>query len=128
MKAKGLKIVTGLGGFLALLSFIASLGITMEGSSLEKALKTLYGPNTVTRIFSGKAISRALRAHFLVDSALTIKFISSFFRKSRNFMLTDEEGEDLARDNSVPESQILSADESMNGNNYILVLLRKIFI
>ena len=43
-------------------------------------------------------------------------------------MLTDEEGEDLARDNSVPESQILSADESMNGNNYILVLLRKIFI
>ena len=128
MKAKGLKIVTGLGGFLALLSFIASLGITMEGSSLEKALKTLYGPNTVTRIFSDKAISRALRAHFLVDSALTIKFISSFFPKSRNFMLTDEEGEDLARDNSVPESQILSADESMNGNNYILVLLRKIFI
>ena len=128
MKAKGLKIVTGLGGFLALLSFIASLGITMEGSSLEKALKTLYGPNTVTRIFSGKAISRALRAYFLVDSALTVKFISSFFPKSRNFMLTDEEGEDLARDNSVPESQILSADESMNGNNYILVLLRKIFI
>ena len=92
VKAKGLKIVTRMGGFHALLSFITSLGITMEGSSLDKALKTVYGPDTATCIFSGKAISRVLRGHFLVDAALTIKFISSFFPKSRNFILTDEEG------------------------------------
>ena len=83
----------------------------MKGSGLEKALETEYGPNTVTHIFSGKAMSRALRAHLLVDVALIIKLISSFFPKSRNFMLTDEEGEDLASDNSVLENQILSADE-----------------
>ena len=83
----------------------------MKGSGLEKALETVYGPNTVIHIFSGKAMSRALKAHLLVDVALIIKLISSFFPKSRNLMLTDEEGEDLASDNSVLENQILSADE-----------------
>ena len=56
-------------------------------------------------------MSRALKAHLLVDVALIIKLILSFFPKSRNFMLTDEEGEDLASDNSVLENQLLSADE-----------------
>ena len=83
----------------------------MKGSGLEKALETVYGPNTVTHIFSGKAMSRALKVHLLVDVALIIKLILSFFPKSRNFMLTDEEGEDLASDNSVLENQLLSADE-----------------
>ena len=76
MKAKGLKIATRQGGFHTHISFNGSLGIITKGSGLEKELETVYGPNTVTHIFSGKAISRALRAHFLVDAALTIKLIS----------------------------------------------------
>ena len=43
------------------MSFIGILGITMEGSGFEKALESVYRPNTVTHINSGKAISRALR-------------------------------------------------------------------
>ena len=105
VRANRLKILTRLS------SFIGSLGITVEGSGLEKALETVNAPNTVTHIFSGKDISRALKSHFLVDAALTIKLISSFFPKSRHFMLTDEEGEDLASDNSVLENQMLNADE-----------------
>ena len=73
----------------------------------------MNGPNTVTHIISGKAISRALRKHFLVDAALTIKLISSFFQKSKNFMLTGEKGVDLGNDNSALENQILS-DEEIN--------------
>lgn len=81
----------------------------MEGSDFEKALESVHRPNTVTHIFSGKAISTALKMHFLVDAALTIKLISLFFPKSRNVMLTDKEIEDLASVNSVLEKQILSA-------------------
>ena len=81
----------------------------MEGSDFEKALESVHRPNTMTHIFSGKAISTALNTHFLVDAALTIKLISLFFPKSRNVMLTDKEIEDLASVNSVLEKQILSA-------------------
>ena len=66
VNAKGLKIVARLGGFQTLMSFIRSLGIIMEWSGLEKALETVYKPNTVTHIFSDRALSRALRTHFLV--------------------------------------------------------------
>ena len=47
----------------------------MEGSGLEKVLETTYGKATVTHVVSGKAIARALRGHFLVDSALRIKLL-----------------------------------------------------
>ena len=71
----------------------------------------MYGPNTITHILSGKAISKEIRAHFLADAALIIKLVSSFFPKLRKFMLTDEDEEDLACGNSVLENQILRADE-----------------
>ena len=43
VRAKELKIVTRLGGFHTVMSFIESVGITMEGSGLKKPLKTVYG-------------------------------------------------------------------------------------
>ena len=82
--AKKLKIVAHLGGFQ---SFVGSLGRSMEGSGLEKALENVYGKNTVNHIFSGKAIARALRGHFLVDAVLTIKLLSPLFPASQNFLI-----------------------------------------
>ena len=76
IKTKKLNIVVRLGGFHCLMSFAGSLGMVMEGSGLEKALETVYGNNTVTQMLGGKSISRALRGHFLVDSALKIKLIT----------------------------------------------------
>lgn len=70
-----LKIVVRLGGFHTLMSFVGSVGRLMEGSGLEILLETIYGRNTVTHIFSGKAISRALRGHFLVDSGLRLNLL-----------------------------------------------------
>ena len=48
----------------------------MQGSGLEQMLETVYGKNTVVHIMSGKAVSRALRGHFLVDGALRRKLLS----------------------------------------------------
>lgn len=73
--AKSLGIVVRLGGFHCLMSFVGSIGTLMEGSGLQQLMETIYGKNTVQHIFSGKAISRALRSHFLVDSALRMKLI-----------------------------------------------------
>ena len=52
----------------------------MKGSLLEEALDTTYGPNTVTHMMpgkAGKAISRAICGHFLVEGALVNKLMSA---------------------------------------------------
>ena len=75
--AKSFDMVARLGGFHSLMSFLGSLGRLMDGSGLEKLLEVIYGKNTIVHIFSGKAIARALRGHFLVDAALNIKLIEA---------------------------------------------------
>ncbi len=77
IKAKSLNIVCRLGVFHTMMSFMGSIGSMMKGSGLEEALETVYGPNTVVHMISGKAISSALRGHFLVEAALTNKLIAA---------------------------------------------------
>ena len=50
----------------------------MKGSGLKEALQVIYGENAVEHMLTGKAISRALRGHFTVESALTTKLIRRF--------------------------------------------------
>ena len=70
---KCLKVVLHLGGFHTLMSFLSCIGYFMEDSGIETALQTVYGENSVKHMMSGKAIARALRGHFIVDSALMMK-------------------------------------------------------
>ena len=72
-KEKSLKVFLHLGGFHTLMSFLGSIGYFMADSGIETALQTVYGENAVKHMLSGKAIARALRGHFIVDSALTMK-------------------------------------------------------
>lgn len=58
-----------------MMSFMGSIGSMMKGSGLEEALETVYGSNAVNHIISGKAVSRALRGHFLIEAALVNKLI-----------------------------------------------------
>ena len=58
-----------------MMSFMGSIGSMMKGFGLEEALETVYGPNAVAHMISGKAISRSLRGHFLVEAALVNKLM-----------------------------------------------------
>ena len=51
----------------------------MEGSGLNVVLETIYGKNTIDHIIKGKAISRAIQGHFLVDAALNATLITQLF-------------------------------------------------
>ena len=44
----------------------------MEKSGIEEVLETIYGPNAVLHILSGKAYARSLRGHLLLQSALEV--------------------------------------------------------
>ena len=72
-----MRIVCRLGAFHTEMSFLGSIGSLMAGSGLSDAMKCCYGENTVKHILSGKAVARAVRAHCLVESALTIMLLKS---------------------------------------------------
>ena len=94
ISAKSLNIVTRLDGFHLLMSFLGSVGKMMELSGIEDVLESVYGSNTVKHILSGKAISRALRGHFLVQSALTIYLLQPLISfETSNLTLNQLENE-----------------------------------
>lgn len=64
------KVVLKLGGFHTIMNFLGCMGQIMEGLGLNELLNLVYASNTVPHMLSGKAISRAIRGHFLVESAL----------------------------------------------------------
>ena len=89
--AKSMTIVCRLGGFHTMMSFMGSIGTMMKGSGLEEALGTVYGPNAVTHMITGKAVSRALRGHFLIEAALTNKLLVEILpHQESSYNLQDE--------------------------------------
>ena len=71
-----LPIVRRLGGFHTLMSFLGSIGNMIKDFGLEELFAKVYAENSVVHMLSGKAISRALRAHFLAESSLTTMLIN----------------------------------------------------
>ena len=63
-------IILRLGAFHSIMSFQACIGHIMTGTGLQEALETIYAPNSVIHIMSGKAVSRASRAHSLAQVAV----------------------------------------------------------
>ena len=52
------------------MSFLESISTLMKGTGLLDVLSEVYAENSVVHMLSGKAIARAIRAHFLVESSL----------------------------------------------------------
>lgn len=78
-QAKSLDIVLILGGFHLMMSYVGSIGFLMKGSGIQEALLTIYGTNAVEHMLTGKAIAKALRGHFLIESAVATKLLEKFF-------------------------------------------------
>jgi len=64
------SVVLSLGGLYIEINFIGCIGHVMAGSGLHEVLELVYATNAVGYMLSGKALTRAVRGHFLVDSAL----------------------------------------------------------
>ena len=79
-----MSIVLILGGFHTMMSYCGSIGTLMEGSGLAEAHKTCYGDVIMKHIASGKAISKALRAHFLTEAAIMTLLMTPFFPHSKD--------------------------------------------
>ena len=65
------QITLLLGSFHSLMNLLGAIGTIMEGSGIENVLAQIYDESTVKHMMSGKAVSRALRGHFIVDYVLS---------------------------------------------------------
>ena len=74
------EVVLRLGPFHLEMSFLACIGHLMEESGLKEVLSTVYAPNAVNAMLHGKAVSHAVRGHFLFENALTALLISDIFK------------------------------------------------
>ena len=61
------------------MSFLGCIGYLMQGTGLKETLKVTYASNAVTHMMSGKAVSHAVRGHFIVDSSLNALVTSEAF-------------------------------------------------
>ena len=82
------KIVVRLGGFHLLMSFLGSIGFIMADSGLKEILCTIYAENSVDHILTGHAYARAVRAHLLVQLALSKVILKNaqFSEEEKNFV------------------------------------------
>ena len=84
-------IVLNLGGFHSVVSFLGCMGHVMEASGLKEVLELIYAENAVTQMLSGKAYARAIRGHFLVDTALSSIVLGRAY--GVNLSMVDEESD-----------------------------------
>ena len=73
-----------------LMSFCSSTDAIMDGSGISKLFECVYGPNVVKHMVTGKAVSRANRAHLLTESALMIKLQKIALTKNCNENMSKE--------------------------------------
>ena len=66
------EIIVTLDTFHTVMNLLGAIGTIMGNTGLSNTLETIYNDNSVVHILGGKAVSRALRAHFIVDQCLSI--------------------------------------------------------
>ena len=76
------------------LSFLDSIGHLKAGSGLQELLEVVFAGNAVRHMLTGKAISRAVRGHMLVDAALYTILVA----KACHIPLPTKETYELKRD------------------------------
>ena len=72
-------IILRLGGLHTEMSFLGAIGHLMGGSGLQDLLEVIYADTAVSHILTGKAISRAIRGHILVEAVLYAIILSKIY-------------------------------------------------
>ena len=80
------SIVLRLGGFHTEMNFLGSIGNIMNNTGLSELLESIYAPAAVVHMLSGKAVSRAIRGHFLMYTALSLLMITEIYEIDINIL------------------------------------------
>ena len=95
------------------MSYVGSIRKVMSESGLSTALETVYGKVAVTHVLTGKAIARALRGFFMLESVITSQFFPEVFSKE-----FDENQNDITSDmDDGSSSDDIESDYDINEDN-----------
>ena len=90
------------------LSFLGSIGDLTAGSGLQELIEVVFTVNAVRHMLTGKAISRAVRGHMLVDDALNTLLVAKAYHIPMPTKETDEPNRDIA--STDPENDYVKTD------------------
>ena len=110
------SVVLRLGGLHIEMSFLGCIGHLMAGSGLKEVLELVYATNAVGHMLSGKALARAVRGHFLVDSTLNALLVNVTFDSPlpATIGLDTETGVNLAnKERELNASDVQPADQDL---------------
>ena len=107
-------LIVRLEAFHTQMSFLGSIGKLMENTGLGELLATVYAPNTVGHMLSGKAVGRALRGHMLVYDSLNTLLIEKAFPLIEQ--TTPEEAENSDKDTEYNTQSCEKESESSNAD------------
>jgi hypothetical protein len=98
------------------MSFLGSIGKFMENKDLSTVLETIYRENTVKHILTGKATSRSIRGHIIVELVLITFLLSTILPTDIPTTLTDSVKELLQPfinqlSPFIPEEKRLTTDD-----------------
>nr|GBO46040.1 hypothetical protein AVEN_45702-1 [Araneus ventricosus] len=104
------KIVIRLGGFHLLSSFSGVIGYIMQGSGIKEVLSLIYAPNSLDKMLTGHACSRAVIAHTLLHLTLVTIISKELFiddDMDANLQNTIED----VKNNTISYNDIENCDE-----------------
>ena len=113
-------IVLRLGGLHTEMSFLGAIGHLMGGSGLQELLEVIYSDSAVSHILTGKAISRAIRGHILIEAVLYAIILSKIYGvplpfKEKGNVRGDETMEDVQDYTETGEAVIDTSEEKDTG-------------
>ena len=106
-------MVLRLGGFHMQMSCPGSIGHLMAGSGLQALLGVVFAGNAVRHMLTGKAISRAVRGHMLVDAALNTILVAKAYHIPLPTKETNEPKRDTA--STDPENDDVETYQQKQG-------------
>lgn len=107
-------MIVRLGGFHLLMSFMGCIGEIMGGSGIKDIFALIYAEGSVDKILNGHSYARAVRAHILLQQALSLLIFDELKNESVEFKNLTENEDYFTYDMNIDEINSNEAFKSLN--------------
>ena len=97
-----------LGNFYTILNLLGCVGKLLAGIVLSTILAEKYGESTVNQMLSGKAYSRALRGHLIVDQVVSVLLFEKITEESSQYLNSIIDNLEILHNNLLLSMQNIS--------------------
>ncbi|XP_046409257.1 uncharacterized protein LOC124174204 [Ischnura elegans] len=107
-------MVVRLGGFHLLMSFLGCIGEIMGGSGLKDVLSLIFAEGSVDKILNGHSYARGVRAHIILQQALSLLIFEELKYDSIEFKKLIASEDNFTYDMNIDEIHLNESFERLN--------------